>query len=80
MGRQKSEDQVEVVKVERVLLTIEHAAEALDMGVRTVRRLVEDGELVPKYIGKGRYLRVTYKSILEYADALPEHRPIQEKD
>ncbi len=71
MGRQKSEDNVEVVKVERVLLTIDHAAEALDMGVRTVRRLIEDGELVPKYIGKGRYLRVTYQSILEYAAALP---------
>lgn len=80
MGRQKSEDNVEVVKVERVLLTIEHAAEALDMGVRTVRRLIDDGELIPKYIGKGRYLRVTYKSILEYADSLPEDRPTPEKE
>jgi excisionase family DNA binding protein len=80
MGRQRSGDDVEVVKVERVLLTVEHAAEALDLGVRTVRRLIADGELVPKYIGVGRYLRVTYQSILDYAAALPEDRPQREKD
>jgi excisionase family DNA binding protein len=80
MGRSKSEDNVQVVKVERVLLTIEHAAEVLDMGVRTVRRLIEEGELVPKYIGKGRYLRIMYSSLLEYAEALPEESPLQEKD
>jgi excisionase family DNA binding protein len=75
MGRHKSDDNVEVVKVERVLLTVEHAAEVLDMGVRTVNRLIADGELVPKYIGKGRYRRVTYQSILDYVAALPEDRP-----
>lgn len=80
MGRQKSGDNVEVVKVDRVLLTIEHTAEVLDMGERTVRRLIDNGELVPKYIGKGRYLRVTYQSILDYVESLPEDRPDREKD
>ena len=80
MGRQKTDDNVEVVKVERVMLSVEHTAEVLDMGVRTVRRLIEEGQLVPKYFGKGRYLRVTYQSILDYVDALPEDQPTKKKD
>ena len=54
-----------------LLLTLERAAEALSVSPRTVRRLLDAGELAPVRIG--RSLRVSAESLRRYVDrAIPE--------
>lgn len=52
---------------EPLLLTLDHAADALSISARTVRRLIEQGELAPVRIG--RALRVPRAELERYIDA-----------
>ena len=54
-----------------LLLTLERAAEALAISARSVRRLIDAGELAPVRIG--RSLRISADSLRRYVDrAIPE--------
>jgi hypothetical protein len=49
---------------ERVALDYKHACEALEIGARHLRRLVELGEL--ERTGKGHFKKITTQSIRRY--------------
>lgn len=50
------------------LLRVPEAAAELRLSVRTVYRLVEDGELAATHVGKRRSLRVTRDGLTAYIE------------
>lgn len=54
-----------------LMLRANDAADALGLSLRSVRTLVREGHLEPRYIGNGRKeYRITYASLVAYVASL----------